>query len=69
MDKKTRENSRVWRWPCASEQCWKEVAVCFEEKGGELCKEPLLFHSGQMPTLTGSLGLRGAPRRYLATVT
>lgn len=39
------------------------------EKGGELCKELLLFHSGQMPTLTGSLGLRAAPRRYLANVT
>lgn len=39
-------------------------SVCFEEKDRELCKEPLLFHFVQMPTLASSLGLRAAPRRY-----
>lgn len=29
----------------------------------------LLLHFVQMPALTGSLGLRAVPRRYLATVT
>lgn len=67
-DSRTHENPELedsWR-VCVAEEGGGSVIW---ENGGQLCKEPLLYPFVQIPVLTSSLGLRAAPRRYLATVT